>query len=233
MTTTNQMGKDKNPSRTQTQISLRLLLIVPFILQIIAAVGLTGWLSFRNGQQAITNLATELESQASDRVDQHLDKYLAIPHQINAINMRAIELGLIDPKDLRKFGRYFWSQMKSFQDFGYLANILEPLDFNIIMAENGKQGLELANKNHLDLILTDIMMDIKTGLMMVRDLRQMPQFQNLPIIAISASIYEMMEPRCLEVGCNAFLPKPIDEEKLLSLIQQHLHLEWIYDVAIA
>ncbi|WP_051036456.1 hypothetical protein [Pleurocapsa sp. PCC 7327] len=58
-------------------------------------------MSFYNGQKAISELATELESQASDRVDQHLDQYLAIPHQIDTINVRAIELGAIDPKDLR------------------------------------------------------------------------------------------------------------------------------------
>ncbi|WP_051036459.1 ATP-binding protein [Pleurocapsa sp. PCC 7327] len=101
-----------------------------------------------------------------------------------------------------------------------LANILEPLGFEAIVAENGKQGLELACQNQIDLILTDILMDIKTGLTMVRELRQMPQFQTMPIVAISASIYDMMEPRSLEAGCNAFLPKPIDEEKLLSLLQQ-------------
>jgi signal transduction histidine kinase/CheY-like chemotaxis protein len=102
------------------KLPLRAILVVPFVLQIFAAVGLTGWLSFRNGQKAIGDLATELQSQASDRVGQHLNRYLAIPHQINQLNVRAIELKLIDPNDLRTFGRYLWQQMRTFKDFGYI-----------------------------------------------------------------------------------------------------------------
>ncbi|MCU0537854.1 MAG: ATP-binding protein [Hydrococcus sp. Prado102] len=111
----------QNSSKTNLgKLPLRSILVVPFVLQIFAAVGLTGWLSFHNGQKAISDLATELQSQASDRVGQHLDRYLAIPHQINRLNVRAIELGLIDPNDLRTFGRYLWTQMRVFKDFGYI-----------------------------------------------------------------------------------------------------------------
>jgi hypothetical protein len=102
------------------RIPLRTILVVPFVLQIFAAVGLTGYLSLRNGQKAVNDLATQLRQQVSDRVSQHLDSYLAIPHQVNQLNARAIEQGLIDPKDLRSFGRYFWKQMRVFPTFGYI-----------------------------------------------------------------------------------------------------------------
>ncbi|MGL6338549.1 MAG: ATP-binding protein [Waterburya sp.] len=102
------------------QVPLRLILVVPFVLQIFAAVGLTGYLSLRNGQKAVNELATQLQKNVSDRVDQHLDSYLGIPHQINQLNARAINLGLIDTKDLRNFGRYFWQQMRTFKEFGYI-----------------------------------------------------------------------------------------------------------------
>jgi hypothetical protein len=72
---------------------LGLVLVVPFVLQIFAAVGLTGYLSVRNGQKAVKDLATQLRGQVSDRVGQHLDRYLALPHQINQINGQAIEQG--------------------------------------------------------------------------------------------------------------------------------------------
>ncbi len=103
-----------------SKVSLRTALVVPFVLQIFAAVGLTGYLSLRNGEKAINDLATQLQSQASSRVDQHLDQYLAVPQQINQLNARAIELGLIDPKNLQTFGRYFWQQMQTFKTFGYI-----------------------------------------------------------------------------------------------------------------
>lgn len=102
------------------QIPLRTVLVLPFVLQIFAAVGLTGYLSLRNGQKAVNDLAAKLQKDVSDRIDQHLDSYLGIPHQINQLNARAIDLGLIDTQDLRTFGRYFWQQMRTFKEFGYI-----------------------------------------------------------------------------------------------------------------
>ena len=55
------------------KVPLRLVLVVPFVLQISAAVGLVGYLSFKNGQQAVNDLAHQLMSKVSGLVDQHLD----------------------------------------------------------------------------------------------------------------------------------------------------------------
>ncbi|MGI0487252.1 ATP-binding protein [Pantanalinema rosaneae CENA516] len=101
------------------QIPLRLLLIVPFVVQTVAAVGLVGYLSFRNGQKAISDLATQLGSQVSDRVDQHLDTYLSTPRQLNEINLRAYELGLLNLADFNRVGQYFWKQMQV-HNIGYI-----------------------------------------------------------------------------------------------------------------
>jgi len=78
-------------SKTKIQkFSLRTTLVVPFVLQIMAAVGLVGYLSFRSGQQAVNDLANQLIDSASQRVNEHLDSYLALPHQINQLNAEAI-----------------------------------------------------------------------------------------------------------------------------------------------
>lgn len=69
------------------EVSLRLILVVPFILQIFAAVGLTGWLSVRNGQEAVNNVATQLRSEVSERINQKLNEYLEAPHLVNQINL--------------------------------------------------------------------------------------------------------------------------------------------------
>ncbi|MGF1590835.1 MAG: ATP-binding protein [Pleurocapsa sp.] len=124
------------------KLPLRLVLVVPFVLQIFAAVGLTGYLSVRNGQKAVNDLATQLRGQVSDRVDQHLDRYLALPHQINQINAQAIEQGLIDVTDLRGFGRYFWQQMRVFEDFGYI-NFGNPQGDFVGLNRNDDQSLRL------------------------------------------------------------------------------------------
>ena len=108
-----------------------------------------------------------------------------------------------------------------------LIDILEPMGFEISIAENGREGIEIACKTRPDLILTDLFMGVKTGFSMVKDLRGMPTFKNLPIIAISASSFEVVEQKSRESGCDAFLQKPIDQSQLLALLVKYLKLEWV------
>jgi hypothetical protein len=70
---------------TKRLLSLQSLLIVPFLLQIFAAVTLVGYLSFRNGQKAVNDLAKQLIEKSSEQVKDHLDNYLALPHQVNQL----------------------------------------------------------------------------------------------------------------------------------------------------
>ncbi len=91
-----------------TRVSLRLLLVLPFIVQIFAAVGLTGWLSLRQGQKAVNDVATQLRQEVSDRISQEVLTYLNDPHLVNAVVAEAMEAGQIDVTDLRELERYFW-----------------------------------------------------------------------------------------------------------------------------
>lgn len=81
----------RTAAKNFNKIPLRTILVVPFVLQIFAAVGLTGYLSLRNGEKAVQDLSLKLRRNVTERVRQHLDVYLAIPHQINQINAGAIE----------------------------------------------------------------------------------------------------------------------------------------------
>ena len=110
-----------------------------------------------------------------------------------------------------------------------LLNMLEPLGFEIVTAENGQQEVDLAQEISPDLILTDLVMPVKSGFEAVKEIRQIPTIQNIPIIAISASVFEMDKHKCQIAGCEAFLPKPINEKRLLDLLGEYLHLEWIYE----
>jgi signal transduction histidine kinase/CheY-like chemotaxis protein len=107
-----------NPIKSK-KIPLRLILVVPFILQISAAVGLTGYLSLQNGQKAVNDLVSRLRQEVSQRMDQHLDSYMAIPDKIVDINWNAIEMNLINLEDREKLGQFFWRQVNSF-DIGYI-----------------------------------------------------------------------------------------------------------------
>ncbi|HHP7243423.1 MAG TPA: hypothetical protein ACFE0H_01920, partial [Elainellaceae cyanobacterium] len=66
--------------RWSKRVPIRAVLVVPFILQISAIVGITGWLSWRNGQEAIHNIASELEDEVSQRIEQKLESHLRVPH---------------------------------------------------------------------------------------------------------------------------------------------------------
>jgi signal transduction histidine kinase/DNA-binding response OmpR family regulator len=104
--------------KVYANMPLRYVLIVPFILQICGAVGLVGYLSYQNGQKAVTELATQLENEICDRIEQHLDRHLTTPKQINQINLDAIELDLLNLSDFQTTGNYFWKQMQVF-NVGY------------------------------------------------------------------------------------------------------------------
>lgn len=100
------------PAKRTKPLPLQWLLIVPFVLQIFAAVGLVGYLSFRNGQNTVNDLANQLMEKTTDVVDEHLDSYLKIPHQVNRMNADAVRLGLLDLGDRKKAGHYYWKQMQ-------------------------------------------------------------------------------------------------------------------------
>ncbi|MGL5880860.1 MAG: hybrid sensor histidine kinase/response regulator, partial [Xenococcaceae cyanobacterium] len=82
-------------AKASAKVPLRIILVVPFVLQIFAAVGLTGYLSLRNGQKAVNDLASQLSTQVSDRIDQHLDSYLSVPRKLSQLDADAIESGLL------------------------------------------------------------------------------------------------------------------------------------------
>jgi signal transduction histidine kinase/CheY-like chemotaxis protein len=99
---------------------LRTILIVPFVLQIIGAVGIVGYLSFRNGQKAVNDLASQLRTEVSNRIDQHLDSQLDTARHLAQVNGDAFDVGLLDPKDLDNMARFFWKQMQLF-NVGYIS----------------------------------------------------------------------------------------------------------------
>src|SRR5919199_4155341 len=117
------------------KIPLRVVLIVPFVLQITAVVGLVGYLSFKNGQQAVNDLATQLMSEISIRIEQNLRTYLEIPHKVNQSNAAAISLGQLKVQDLPApaLERHFLQQLQIFDTVAFIGLGLEQQD--ILAAE--------------------------------------------------------------------------------------------------
>jgi signal transduction histidine kinase/CheY-like chemotaxis protein len=111
-----------------------------------------------------------------------------------------------------------------------VVNLLEPLGFTMLEAENGQEGLDKALEWQPDVIVTDLTMPVMDGHEMIAQLRQYSEISSdLVVIVSSASVFESDRQKSLEAGANDFLPKPIQKETLLQSLQQHLNLEWIYE----
>jgi signal transduction histidine kinase/ActR/RegA family two-component response regulator len=110
-----------------------------------------------------------------------------------------------------------------------LIGILKPLGFEVICVADGQQALEVAPSVRPNLILLDLFMPVKTGFTLVRELRKRPEFEAIPIILISASSYEVVQKASQHLGCEAFLTKPIDEKKLLTLLQEYGMFPRVFD----
>jgi len=104
--------------------TLQTVLIVPFVLQVFAAVSIVGYLSFRNSQRAVNDLAGQLMGEVSNRIEQNLRTYLQTPHQINQSKLDAVKLGFVNMKDLSAWEKYLWRQVQLYPyiNFTSIAN---------------------------------------------------------------------------------------------------------------
>lgn len=103
-----------NLLRYGDRIPLRTVLIVPFVVQIVAAVGLTGYFSYLNGQRAVSDLVSDLQHEISRRIQEKLTSYLTIPEIVNRINVDAVRAETLDLNDINSLEPHFWQQFQQF-----------------------------------------------------------------------------------------------------------------------
>jgi signal transduction histidine kinase/DNA-binding NarL/FixJ family response regulator len=114
-----------------------------------------------------------------------------------------------------------------------LLNLLEPLGFEVILAENGREGVDKAAESQPDLVLMDLVMPVMMGFEAVPLIRALPELAQVPILAVSASVLEVDREQSQQIGCDGFLSKPVEAEQLYELLRQQLKLEWLYEAAPA
>ena len=105
-----------------------------------------------------------------------------------------------------------------------LVGLLQPLGFIIEEAENGAIAIKVATTFQPDAILTDMVMPVMDGKEMIAKIKQESQLRDIPIFMISANSQTIIQSA--EINCNGFLPKPLDLEKLLDLLENYLELNW-------
>lgn len=101
-----------------------------------------------------------------------------------------------------------------------LYNAFEQESMDIIVANNGKEALrKLEENSDTDIILMDIMMPEMDGLECTRRIRSNLFYKNLPIIALTAKAMAEDKEKCLEAGASDYITKPVNVEKLISLMR--------------
>jgi CheY-like chemotaxis protein len=106
-----------------------------------------------------------------------------------------------------------------------LSSVLEPKGAKIEIARNGLEALDALERSQksqshvIDLVLMDIMMPEMDGFTAMREIRKRPEWKKLPIIALTAKAMKDDQEKCLAAGANDYIAKPLDVEKLLSLVR--------------
>jgi CheY-like chemotaxis protein/signal transduction histidine kinase/CHASE3 domain sensor protein len=101
-----------------------------------------------------------------------------------------------------------------------LSKILQERGMEVIKSENGKKALEMLDTHtDIDLVLMDIMMPEMDGYEAMKRIRAQVKFRNLPIIALTAKAMKDDKQKCIDAGANDYITKPIDVERLLSLMR--------------
>jgi signal transduction histidine kinase/DNA-binding response OmpR family regulator len=98
---------------------LQLVLITPFVLQIFAAVGIVGYLSFRNGQDAVNRLAAQVRTNIGNQIEQELDSYLSNARKISQSTANLVNREVAQVENLDQLTQLFWTQIEQ-QKIGYL-----------------------------------------------------------------------------------------------------------------
>lgn len=114
-----------------------------------------------------------------------------------------------------------------------LLNLLEPLGFSVIEADNGQTALELLHNQQPDLVITDVTMPAMDGYEFLQQVRQTQELMQTTVIVSSASVSQTDQQMALDLGGNAFLPKPVDVSLLLDVVSEQLPLEWVYESQVA
>ncbi len=105
-----------------------------------------------------------------------------------------------------------------------LGALLEEKDMEVLVAKDGQLALDLlAEHSDVDLVLMDVMMPNMDGYEAMRRIRKQGQFAKLPIIALTAKAMSHDRAKCIEAGANDYFSKPIDNDKLFSLMRV-----WLY-----
>ncbi len=103
-----------------------------------------------------------------------------------------------------------------------IRDMLSSSGHTVHAANNGKSALEIASSLKLDLVLTDIQMPEMSGVDVMKNLKAIPNFQSVPIIAVTAHTMQGDKAEFLNAGFDSYLSKPLTLAKLLGIVNNYV-----------
>ena len=110
-----------------------------------------------------------------------------------------------------------------------LSNLLTPLGFTVLEAENGQIGWERLQTDRPDLVITDLAMPVMDGFELLKQIRSNSLLKQTRVIVSSASVSQLEQRMAAAAGGNAFLPKPVDVSALFHCLAAQLQVDWHYE----
>jgi len=99
---------------------------------------------------------------------------------------------------------------------------LELLGYSVLEASNGQEAVDIANREHPDLILMDLDLPILDGIAATQRIRQQEHMESVPIVAVTAYPLSYSRVKAFAKGCNEYMPKPIDMSELARVVNRYL-----------
>ncbi|WP_043695465.1 response regulator [Luteibacter sp. 9133] len=158
-------------------------------------------------------------ARSPDRLLDEVSLFLhSIRHGGGARDEAITPAGGMDEADLR--GRRLLLVDDDMRNLFALSKVLRAKGVDVVMAQDGQKALDTLDKDaDIELVLMDIMMPVMDGYETMRAIRAKPAVAKVPIIALTAKAMRGDREKCLEAGANDYLSKPIDVDRLLSLIR--------------
>jgi CheY-like chemotaxis protein len=103
-----------------------------------------------------------------------------------------------------------------------VETVLKPHGYRVLTAEDGQAGVEMALREHPDLILMDVMMPVMNGYDATRRIKDSRETAHIPIVALTASAMPHERDQALAAGCDGYITKPIDTRAFPDQIKQFL-----------
>ena len=175
----------------------------------------TGKENFEDDLNRVDGLFEGLLQKSSTSIESLQD---TINEMINRYEEPSVPEEIIEKKDTVKIllvEDYKHSQI-------IVTRLLKKNDFeSIVVVENGQEALDAVHQQHYDLILMDMQMPVMNGFEATRRIRQIEEYKETPIVALTAFAMKGDREKCLDAGATDYIPKPIDSQEFIQKVKYY------------